>query len=210
MADTVLENVKRASGWSIVLGILMILAGMLAIISPLFAGVMVVYIVAWTAIFNGGVQIVYGFRAHSGGKMILEILLGLLYIAAGVFILMHPGSGLLALTLVIACFLLIYGVFALVLAFQLRPNAGWGWVLIRRYHHHSAGRAHMGALADQFRMDRRHVARHQLRRLGRIASDVVVCSAEVSVQSRLTPTSEGRGRVADESGGGPVWRPEIA
>jgi uncharacterized membrane protein HdeD (DUF308 family) len=33
------------------------------------------------------------------------------------------------LTLVIACFLLVYGVFALVLAFQMRPISGWGWVL---------------------------------------------------------------------------------
>lgn len=129
MADTVLENVKHASGWSIVLGILMIVAGILAISSPLVAGVVAVYIVAWTAIFSGAAQLVYGFRAHSGGKMALEILLGLLYIAAGVFILTHPGGGLLALTLIIACFLLIYGVFDLVLAFQLRPHSGWGWVL---------------------------------------------------------------------------------
>lgn len=129
MAETALESVKRASGWSIVLGILMILAGMLAIAGPLFAGVVIVYVVAWTAIFNGGAQIVYGFRVHSGGRMILELLLGLLYIVAGVFILLHPGKGLLALTLVIACFLVVYGIFALVLAFQLRPLAGWGWVL---------------------------------------------------------------------------------
>ena len=129
MAETVLDNVKRASGWSIALAVLMILAGMLAIFSPLFAGVIIVYVVAWTAIFNGGALIVYAFRAHSGGRTILEILLGLLYIAAGVYILMYPGGGLLALTLVIACFLLIYGVFALVLAFQLRPHSGWGWVL---------------------------------------------------------------------------------
>ena len=129
MAGTAIDIAKRASGWSIVLGILMIVAGICAIASPLFAGVLIVYVVAWTAIFNGGAQIIYAFRAHGGGKMILELLLGLLYIAAGVFILMHPGGGLLALTLVIACFLLIYGVFALVLAFQLRPHAGWGWVL---------------------------------------------------------------------------------
>ena len=129
MADTVLENVKRASGWSIALGILMILAGMIAICAPLIAGVVIVYIVAWTAISNGGFQLVYAFRAHSGGRMILEIILGLLYIVAGVFILMHPAGGLLALTLIIAWLLLIYGVFALVLAFQLRPLSGWGWVL---------------------------------------------------------------------------------
>jgi len=129
MAETILENVKRASGWSIALGILMILAGMLAIIFPLIGGVVAVYVVAWTAIFNGAALIVYGFRAHSGGRTVLEIVLGLLYIVAGVYILRHPAGGLLALTLIIACFLLIYGVFALVLAFQLRPNSGWGWVL---------------------------------------------------------------------------------
>ncbi|HZD32516.1 MAG TPA: HdeD family acid-resistance protein [Candidatus Angelobacter sp.] len=129
MAETALETVKKASGWSIVLGILMILAGMLAIADSAFAGVLIVYVVAWTAIFNGVAQIVFGFRAHSGGKMALEIILGLLYIAAGIYILTHPVGGLLALTLIIASFLVIYGIIALVLALQLRPRAGWGWVL---------------------------------------------------------------------------------
>jgi uncharacterized membrane protein HdeD (DUF308 family) len=129
MAETLPDVVKRASGWSIALAILMIVAGMIAIASPLIAGVVIVYVVAWTAIFDGVFQIVYAFRAQSGGRMVLELLLGLLYIVAGVFILMHPKPGLLALTLVIACFLLVYGVFALVLAFQMRPLSGWGWIL---------------------------------------------------------------------------------
>jgi uncharacterized membrane protein HdeD (DUF308 family) len=42
---------------------------------------------------------------------------------------MHPVGSLLALTLLLACFLLVYGVFALVLAFRMRPHNGWGWVL---------------------------------------------------------------------------------
>jgi len=129
MAETVLEGVKKASGWSIVLGVLMILAGILAIFSPLAAGVVAVYIVAWAAIFNGVMQLFFGFRAHTGGRMLLEVLLGLLYIAAGFYIFWHPVPGLLAFTAIIASFLLIYGVFALVLAFQLRPHKGWGWVL---------------------------------------------------------------------------------
>jgi len=129
MSETVLGDIKRASGWSIALGVLMILAGVLAICAPLIPGIVVVYIVAWTAIFNGGAQIVYGFRAASGGRLVLEVLLGLLYVVAGVYILMHPLGGLLALTLLIASFLLVYGVIAVVLAFQIRPIAGWGWIL---------------------------------------------------------------------------------
>ena len=129
MAETLPDVVKRASGWSIALAILMILAGIIAIAAPAMAGVVIVYVVAWTAIFDGGFQIVYAFRAQTGGRMILELILGLLYVVAGVYILMHPTRGLLALTLVIACFLVVYGVFALVLAFQMRPISGWGWVL---------------------------------------------------------------------------------
>src|SRR3974377_915313 len=83
MAETILDSVKRASGWSIALGILMILAGMLAILFPLVGGVVAVYVVAWTAIFNGAALIVYGFRAHSAGRGVLEIVLGLLYIVPG-------------------------------------------------------------------------------------------------------------------------------
>jgi len=129
MAEKVLGDIKRASGWSIALGILMILAGMFAICAPLIPGVVVVYIIAWTAIFNGGAQIVYGFRAASGGRLVLEVLLGLLYVVAGLFILTHPLGGLLALTLIIASFLLVYGVIAVVLAFQMRPIPGWAWIL---------------------------------------------------------------------------------
>jgi len=129
MAETVVGDIKRASGWSMALGVLMILAGVFAIFAPVIPGVVIVYIIAWTAIFNGGAQIVYGFRAASGGRRLLEVLLGVLYVVAGLFILTHPLGGLLALTLLIASFLLVYGVIAVVLAFQIRPISGWGWIL---------------------------------------------------------------------------------
>jgi len=42
---------------------------------------------------------------------------------------MHPVPGLLVITLFLASFLIVYGIFALVLAFHMRPLSGWGWVL---------------------------------------------------------------------------------
>jgi len=128
MAEAILD-VKRASGWSIVLGILMIIAGIIAMFAPWEAGLVITLVVGWCAIFNGFAQIVFGFRTHGGWHIALEIILGIIYIIAGIYLLMHPLGGLLALTLFLAAFLLVYGVFALVLAFQLRPRQGWGWVL---------------------------------------------------------------------------------
>jgi uncharacterized membrane protein HdeD (DUF308 family) len=129
MAEAVLGGIKRASGWSIVLGILMILAGIIAMFAPWEAGLVITLVVGWSAIFNGFAQIVFAFRTHGGWHVALEIILGIIYIIAGIFLLMHPVGGLLALTLFLASFLLVYGVFALVLAFQMRPLHGWGWVL---------------------------------------------------------------------------------
>jgi len=130
MATSIVGGVRRASGWSIVLGILMIIAGFFAIgLEPFGAGVFLVYVVAWTAIFSGGAQLFYGFSGHEARHRWWEVLLGLIYIVAGFYMLLHPLRGLLALTLVLACFLLVYGVFAIILAFQMRPAPGWGWVL---------------------------------------------------------------------------------
>lgn len=129
MATGLIGGVRRASGWSIALGILMIIAGFLAVgMEPFVTGVIVVYIVAWTAIFSGGAQLFYAF-SHEAKHRWLEGLLGIIYIIAGIYLLMHPLGGLLAITLLLACFLLVYGVFAIVLAFQMRPAPGWGWVM---------------------------------------------------------------------------------
>ena len=129
MAEAIVGGIKRATGWSIALAVLMIIAGIIAMLEPGLAGVVITYVIGWTAIFNGVAQIVFAFRTHGGWHVALEVILGIIYVIAGLFILIHPLGGLLALTLFLACFLLVYGIFALVLAFQMRPRLGWGWVL---------------------------------------------------------------------------------
>jgi uncharacterized membrane protein HdeD (DUF308 family) len=126
MAEAVL---KRTSGWSIALGVLMIIAGIIAMFAPWEAGLVITIVVGWSAIFNGVAQIIFGVRTHGGWHVLLEVLLGIIYIIAGIYLLMHPVGGLLALTLILASFLLVYGVFALILAFRIKPRGGWGWVL---------------------------------------------------------------------------------
>jgi uncharacterized membrane protein HdeD (DUF308 family) len=120
---------KKISGWSIVLGILMIIAGVIAMLEPELSGLVITLVVGWCAIFNGFLQIIYGFHTHRGWHTSLEVILGIIYIIAGIYLLRHPWSGLLALALFLASFLLVYGVFALVLAFRMHPRQGWGWVL---------------------------------------------------------------------------------
>jgi len=129
MTDSVVGQIKRASGWSITLGVLIILLGIVAMMAPLATGVVAIYILAWTAIFGGVAQIVYAFQAHSGGRVALEVILGVVYIAAGIYLVSNPLAGLLTLTLLLGVMLVGYGVIAVILAFRMRPVAGWGWVM---------------------------------------------------------------------------------
>ncbi len=130
MAEAIFGGLARkVTGWSIALAVLMIIVGIIAMLAPWEFGLVIALVVGWSAIFNGVAQIIYAFRTHGGFHVALEIILGIIYIIAGVYLLMHPVGGLLALTLILACFLLVYGIFALVLAFRIKPLKGWGWVL---------------------------------------------------------------------------------
>jgi uncharacterized membrane protein HdeD (DUF308 family) len=130
MAEAVLDGLgRKVTGWSIVLAVLMIIVGIIAMLAPWEFGLVIALVVGWSAIFNGVAQIIYAFRTHGGFHVALEIILGIIYIIAGVYLLMHPVGGLLALTIILASFLLIYGIFALMLAFRIKPHKGWGWVL---------------------------------------------------------------------------------
>jgi uncharacterized membrane protein HdeD (DUF308 family) len=129
MTESVIGGIKRASGWSIALGVLIILLGIVAMMAPLASGVVVVSILAWTAIFGGVAQIIYAFQAHAGGRTVLEVILGLVMLIAGIYLFTHPLSGLLTLTLLLGLMLVGYGVVAVILALQMRPVKGWGWML---------------------------------------------------------------------------------
>src|SRR5690242_12511681 len=101
-----LVNQKR-SGWSILWGILLLIAGILAISAPVFAAVAVNVVIAWMIIFAGCLHFVYGFHAKRVGSVLWEILVAVVYIVTGIYMLMHPVLGIASLTLLLACLFLL-------------------------------------------------------------------------------------------------------
>ena len=121
--------VKKSVGWSIGLSVLMIVAGILAIASPLAAGIAVNVLVAWLLVFSGCVHLVFSWYTRSTGGFLFELLLGILYIFIGVYLLMHPLAGLMSLTLALAIYLFLEAILEFALGFKLRPLPGSGWLL---------------------------------------------------------------------------------
>ena len=121
--------VKKAVNWSIGLSVLMIVAGVLAIASPLAAGVAVNVLVAWLLVFSGCAHLVFAWNTRSTGGFLWELLLGVVYIFIGVYLLIHPLAGLASLTIALAMYLLLEAILEFVLGFTLRPLPGSGWLL---------------------------------------------------------------------------------
>jgi len=121
--------VKESIGWSIALSVLMILAGILAIASPLAAGIAINILVAWLLVFSGCAHLVFAWYTRSAGGLLWELLLGIVYILIGVYLLMHPLAGLATLTIALAIYLFVEAILEFVLGFSLRPLPGSGWLV---------------------------------------------------------------------------------
>jgi len=128
-SSTMATQVKHLTGWSIVVSLFMILAGILAIGLPLAAGIAVNFVVAWALMISGVAHLAFGWHIRAMGGAIWQLLLGALYIGIGVYLLLRPVAGLVTLTLALAIYLFAEGLLELILSFQVRPRNGWGWLL---------------------------------------------------------------------------------
>jgi uncharacterized membrane protein HdeD (DUF308 family) len=123
-------DIRKAFSWSIALSVLLIIAGILAIVVPPIAGVGITIFVGWLLVFSGAMHIVYGWQSRAKGSLIWELLVGLVYIGAGVYLLWNPIAGLVTLTLGLAIYLFFEAVLEFVLAIRSRPAPGSGWLFL--------------------------------------------------------------------------------
>ncbi|HEY2712844.1 MAG TPA: DUF308 domain-containing protein [Chthoniobacterales bacterium] len=127
--ETTVGAVRKGSGWSTLWGVLMIICGLLAICLPLTSSLGLVLVLAWVILFAGVWHLIFAFHRHSAGGVLWQVLLAILYGAAGFYILMNPLPSVLTLTLVLAVFLTFEGILELVFYFQIQQRTQAGWVL---------------------------------------------------------------------------------
>ncbi|MDH5352615.1 MAG: DUF308 domain-containing protein [Betaproteobacteria bacterium] len=106
------------------LGILLIVLGVLAVLSPAIAGGAVVSVVGVILIVAGLVQVWRALQA-AGSEKVLTLILGAIAVIAGIAVVLHPLLGLAFLTLLLAVYFAAEGVWKLFAAFRYRPLAGW-------------------------------------------------------------------------------------
>jgi len=124
-----LAGIKESAGAAIAVGFVLVIAGFLAMSSPLIAGLSVSVFVGVMLLIGGSGQLVLTFKAGSFGKGLLSAILGIATAVAGLLMISRPGAGLATLTFFLAAYCLMTGLFESLWAFQIKPAQGWGWTL---------------------------------------------------------------------------------
>ena len=113
----------------ITIGIILLIFGTLAIISPFVAGLSIAITIGILLILGGIGQLFFAFNASSFGKGILVFILGALTVLIGIAMISQPDAALATLTLFLAAYFIVEGIFEIIWAFQIKPVKGWGWTL---------------------------------------------------------------------------------
>ena len=125
-AANLVDAIRRNAGLTVASGAVLIVAGLLAILSPFVAGLSITVMVGAMLNLSGISQCFLAFRAGAFGRALVVFLVGILLAVAGIHMISQPVSGLAALTLILMAYLLATGILEIVVAFQLRPADGWG------------------------------------------------------------------------------------
>jgi uncharacterized membrane protein HdeD (DUF308 family) len=120
----------RSAGWSIFVGALLLLVGLFAIAAPFFAGIAVSVFFGWLILFAGVAHLVYAWSERGGGAILWQMLIGLVYVIAALYMLVLPIAGVVAFTLVLAFYIALEGAFELIVFSLLRRLRGAVWFLI--------------------------------------------------------------------------------
>jgi uncharacterized membrane protein HdeD (DUF308 family) len=114
--------------WFVILGASLVVLGTIALGSVVIASLAAAVAIGVLLLLGGAAEAVGAFWCRGWSGFFLELLSGVLSIVVGLLFLRAPAGALAALTLLLACFLMVGGFFKIVTAVVYR-FAAWGWSL---------------------------------------------------------------------------------
>jgi uncharacterized membrane protein HdeD (DUF308 family) len=122
-----IEELKRKWGWILALGIVLIILGTVAIGSAVTMTIFSVTLLGCLMIGGGVLQTIHAFACKRWSGFFIDLLAGLLYLVAGCMVIASPAEAAVALTWLIAMFLIFGGIFRIVVSLFVRYQ---NWVLL--------------------------------------------------------------------------------
>src|SRR5262245_6570173 len=105
------EAIRHRWGWFVALGIVLVALGLLALGASALTTLVSVLFFGWLLIVGGVMQAVHAFSVRRWAGFLRHLFGGLLAVVVGVLLVGNPAAGALSLTLVMAAFFLVGGLF---------------------------------------------------------------------------------------------------
>lgn len=122
------DEARRNWAWLLTLGILLLILGIIALVDSVSVTVISMFLFGWVLLVGGIIEAVQAFRHRRGGHLFLHALNAVLAIIVGLMLIRHPLAGALVITLLLAAYFTVAGIFRIVAALSMRVH-GWGWAL---------------------------------------------------------------------------------
>ena len=125
------QTLRSGWPWFFGLGVAMVVLGTIAISWACLTTITVTatWLFGFLLLAGGITEIINAFRGGRWSGTLVHLLIGILYIVVGFMVIEQPENSAIQLTLIIAFFLIISGIFRIVFALSER-FAGWPWVLL--------------------------------------------------------------------------------
>lgn len=124
-----LAELRKHWGWFLFLGIALIALGLLAIATSTMVTLVSIIFLGSLLLISGILQFIYAFWIRKWGGFFLSLLAGVLYAVTGIILISNPVAGALSLTLFLAAFYIVGGIFRAISASMVRFEH-WGWALL--------------------------------------------------------------------------------
>lgn len=122
------HELRRNWGWLLTLGILLIILGIIALVDTISVTVVSMFFFGWVLLVAGVVEAVQAYRHRRTGHLFLHVLNAVLSVIVGLMLIRHPLPSALAITLLLAAYFTVAGIFRIVAALSMRTQR-WGWAL---------------------------------------------------------------------------------
>lgn len=117
-------------GWIVALGVVYLVAGVIALGSVVMATIASVYVVGIMMLLAGVFEVIHSFQIKTWGRFLFWLALGVLYIIAGFVAFDNPLLTAVWLTLILGAALVASGILRIFLAFSMKHGSPWIWVVV--------------------------------------------------------------------------------
>ncbi len=120
------HDLHKMWGWLAASGVALVLLGAFAVIDSIAVSIISILVFGWVLIIAGIIQTVQALRHRHAHHFMLHVLNAVFALVIGIILLRNSLAGLLVMTLLLAVYFVVVGVFRIIAGATMKtPGAGW-------------------------------------------------------------------------------------